>query len=233
MRLDLYVSKLENISRNKASELIKNSCVFVNEKLVLKPSFDVNDEQVRLKETKFYLSRAGEKLAGFLDGFDADIKGKTCLDIGSSTGGFVQVLLECGAKKVVAVDVGSEQLHQSLRLDERVELYEQTDIRSFTSSERYELVTCDISFISFKDVFESIDKFASRYIIILFKPQFEVGRGVKRNKKGVVCDKTAVQKAQRDFEALSFTRWELLKKENSKLRGKEGNEEVFYAFTKR
>ncbi|PID47294.1 MAG: TlyA family rRNA (cytidine-2'-O)-methyltransferase [Proteobacteria bacterium] len=173
-------------------------------------------------------------MAGFLGEFHLSVKNKICLDIGSSTGGFVQVLLENGAKKVVAVDVGSGQLHANLRDDEKIELHEQTDIRDFTSKDRFDLITCDVSFIAFKDVVDSIDKLANDEIIILFKPQFEVGKEAKRDKKGVVCDKRAIQKAREDFEKIATQKgWKLLSKKPSKFKGKQGNLESFYAFAKR
>ncbi len=235
MRLDLYVSKLENISRNKASELIKNAKVFVDNKCISKPSFEVCDTNtVEVKEGIKYVSRAGEKLDGFLASFPLEIKDKTCLDIGSSTGGFVQVLLQNGAKKVVGVDVGKNQLHDTLRDDEKIELYEQTDIRSFVFDIKFDIITCDVSFIAFKDIAKSIDMLSNDKIIILFKPQFEVGKGIKRDKKGVVCDQKAIQNAMDDFESLAQSfGWVLLDKKTSILKGKEGNLESFYAFEKR
>ncbi len=235
MRIDLYISKLENISRNKAHELIKKGEVFVNDICILKPSFIVSeDDKILIKQNTRYVSRAGEKLAGFLNEFDLHIKDKTCLDIGSSTGGFVQVLLNHEAKKVVAVDVGSNQLHESLRDNEKIELHERTDIRNFTSENSFNIVTCDVSFIAFKDVIESIDKLASDKIIILFKPQFEVGKEIKRDKKGVVCDKVAINKAMDNFERLAAKKnWTLIEKKNSTIKGKEGNLESFYVFEKR
>ncbi|MBS9778948.1 MAG: TlyA family RNA methyltransferase [Campylobacteraceae bacterium] len=234
MRLDLHVSSLKNISRNKASELIKKGEVFVNKKCILKPSFLIEEkDKIDIKNAEVYVSRAGEKLAGFLREYNLDIQNKTCLDIGSSTGGFVQVLLQNGAQKVVAVDVGSEQLHVDLKSSPKVELHEQTDIREFDTKEDFDIITCDVSFIAFKDIVKSIDKFAKKDIIILFKPQFEVGRGVKRNKKGVVCDKKAVANAVNEFLTLARKYWELEYFADSTLRGKEGNLESFYAFKKR
>lgn len=233
MRLDIALSKKLDISRNKASEMIKKSLVNVNGKCINKPSFEVEEsDEISASETLF-VSRAGEKLDGFLSEFSVDIEDKTCLDIGSSTGGFSQVLLKNGAFKVVCVDVGSEQLHQSLRQNEKIELYENTDVREFKSDYAFDVVTCDVSFISFKDIAYYVDKFANNDIIILFKPQFEVGREVKRSKKGVVMDKKAIQKAHEEFEkiALSYG-WKLQTKVASKVAGKEGNLESFYAYKK-
>jgi 23S rRNA (cytidine1920-2'-O)/16S rRNA (cytidine1409-2'-O)-methyltransferase len=110
MRLDNYIYNqgLSN-SRNKAKELIKNKQVKVDGVLVDKPSFEVEDVEIEILQDIVYVSRAGYKLDGFLKEHQVDIKEKECLDIGSSTGGFVEVLLNKGAKSVTAVDVGSNQ----------------------------------------------------------------------------------------------------------------------------
>lgn len=236
MRLDVYLFEHGFAqSRNKASEMIKNKQVFIAQKCITKSSFEVSEkDEVTLTGERSYVSRAGKKLEGFLLENSFDLRNKTCLDIGSSTGGFVQVLLENGAKKVVGVDVGSEQLHPSLRTNEKVFLFENTDIRDFKSSDTFDLVTCDVSFIKIENILESIDRLAYKSILILFKPQFQVGKEIKRNKKGVVKDTKIIQKVMQDFEALTFTfGWELLKKTDSILRGKEGNIETFYYFEKR
>lgn len=236
MRIDLYL--FENgfaQSRNKASEMIKNREVFVNQKCITKTSFEVDETcEITLANEKNYVSRAGKKLAGFLLENSLSIQNKVCLDIGSSTGGFVQVLLEAEAKQVVGVDVGSEQLHPSLKENDKIVLVEQTDIRDFDSESVFDVVTCDVSFIGIENILPSIDKFANESIIILFKPQFEVGKDAKRSKKGVVKDAKAIQKVMYDFEAQTFALgWHLLKKQDSILKGKEGNIETFYYFTKR
>lgn len=235
MRLDLNLSQTLNISRNKSNSLIKKGRVFVNQKCIKKPSFQVEKEDSVYADLKdLYVSRAGEKLAGFLDEYNLDIKDKTCLDIGSSTGGFVQVLLFFDPKKIVAVDVGKNQLHQSLKNEDRIYLHEECDIRDFNFDEIFDIITCDVSFISFKAVASSIDKFAKEDIIILFKPQFEVGKEVKRDKKGVVKDKKAIQKAKDEFEQIAKQMdWVLQFKKDSIIKGKEGNLESFYAFKKR
>jgi len=162
------------------------------------------------------------------------IEGMCCLDVGSSTGGFVQVLLEEGALHVSAVDVGSEQLHISLRDDTRVELFEKTDVREFVSEREFDLLTCDVSFIGLEQILKDLDRLSSAKILILFKPQFEVGLGVKRTTKGVVKDEFAINRAKEKFLASCFALgWELLKTQKSILKGKEGNEETFYCFSKR
>ncbi len=221
-------------SRNKAQELIKNALVSINGRVVLKNSAIVEEsDEVSVKEHKEFVSRAALKLGGFLDEIDIDLIDKIALDIGSSTGGFTQVLLEEGAREVSAVDVGSNQLHKSLREDSRVFLYEECDIREFQSSKKFDIVVSDVSFISLLKILDAIDRLANDKIILLFKPQFEVGRDAKRNKNGVVTDEKAILKARTNFEdACKLKGWKLVLKSPSKLTGKEGNLEYCYFFEK-
>jgi len=223
-------------SRNRASEMIKNREVFVDENVVTKTSFKVSENsRVTVEDVTQYVGRAGNKLKGFLqESKSLHVEGLNCLDIGSSTGGFVQVLLQEGAVSVTAVDVGSEQLHISLRDNKQIKLFEQTDIRDFVSDEKFGLVTCDVSFIGVEQILKDIDRLSSDKILILFKPQFEVGLGIKRSKKGVVKDNLAIKRVKDSFEATCFAmNWKLLDKKESILKGKEGNEETFYCFSKR
>lgn len=236
MRLDNYLFK-QGItqSRNKAQELIKSKQVLVDSKIISKSSFEVDETaKIKVLNAKQYVSRAGYKLKTYLSEQTlVSPKNMTCLDIGSSTGGFVQVLLEEGAKKVVAVDIGREQLHKSLKNNEKLEFFENTDIRNFNYNQKFDIVTCDLSFIGVEHVLADIDRFAKSYIIILFKPQFEVGNSVKRDKKGVVKNDFAIKKAKEKFEALALQKWNLIDVKNSNLKGKEGNIETFFCFKKR
>ena len=135
MRLDNYlVEKKLAMSRNKAQTMVKDGHVSVNSKVILKSSFKLEEsDEVRVRQHKEYVSRSAFKLAAFLDELNLDLKGATALDIGSSTGGFTQVLLENGVSEVSAVDVGRDQLHQILRDDKRVHSFESCDIRGFES----------------------------------------------------------------------------------------------------
>jgi 23S rRNA (cytidine1920-2'-O)/16S rRNA (cytidine1409-2'-O)-methyltransferase len=236
LRLDAYL--FENNftqSRNKAKELILQGFVLVNQTIIKKPSYLIGDEVVEVIGATQYVSRAGDKLSHFLKAspiLASLVEGTRCLDVGASTGGFVQVLLEYGASKVVAVDVGSEQLHASLRDESRIKSVEHCDIRDF-EAEPFVLVTCDVSFVGSHLILPAIDRLSERDIVILLKPQFEVGREVKRDKKGVVQDPVAVAMAQERFEEhCSALAWKLQKKEISSVKGKEGNVEIFYHFTK-
>ncbi|MFT7859379.1 MAG: TlyA family RNA methyltransferase [Sulfurimonas sp.] len=235
MRLDSYLVEHDLVeTRNKAQSLIKEGLVLVAGKEVTKPSFKLTDSMsVEIKEHKSYVSRAAHKLKDFLDEIGYDPSGKRALDIGSSTGGFTQVLLEYGAKEVTCVDVGSDQLHHSLRADPRVHVYENCDIRKFESDKPYELIVSDVAFISLHYILDDIERLGSQDIILLFKPQFEVGREVKRDKNGVVLDTKAIEDAMIRFEeACASKSWILQNKAPSQTTGKEGNLEYCYYFTK-
>jgi len=202
MRLDNYlVQNSLASSRTKAQALVKDGLVSINDKVVKKSSLKVEEsDEVNVAKHKEYVSRSAHKLSNFLQELNLDINGSVCLDIGSSTGGFTQVLLENKVKEVSAVDVGREQLHKSLRKDDRVFSYESCDIREFKSDKIFDVVVSDVAFISLLNILDDIDRLASEKIILLFKPQFEVGREVKRDNNGVVLDEKAIQKAMEKFE---------------------------------
>ena len=236
MRLDLYLTQTFNIqSRNKALELIKSDKVKIDGAIISKPSFNVEqNHKVEILEDDFYVSRAAYKLKYFLQELKHfELKNKNALDIGSSTGGFTQVLLENEVSKVTCVDVGSNQLHERIKYNPKKNFFENTDIRNFKSEDIFEIVTCDVSFISILHIIEDINRLSSKDIIILFKPQFEVGTNVKRDKKGVVKDKNAIIKSREKF--LDYTqnlKWKLNYSSMSKLQGKDGNEEDLFHFSK-
>ena len=235
MRLDNYlVEKLLAGSRTKAQTIIKDGLVSVNSKVVLKSSQKIEDgDEIKIAEHKEYVSRSAHKLNSFLEELQLDIRDSVALDIGSSTGGFTQVLLEHGVKEVSAVDVGKEQLHRSLLEDERVLSYESCDIRKFQSEKVFDIVVSDVSFISLLNILDDVDRLASEKIILLFKPQFEVGRVAKRDNHGVVLDEEAITSAMIRFEdACLLKGWKLILKSPSKLTGKEGNLEYCYYYEK-
>ncbi|MCR5741327.1 MAG: TlyA family RNA methyltransferase [Gammaproteobacteria bacterium] len=181
MRLDQYlVNNSFYESRNKAQYEIKNSKVMVNNKIVTKASFDVSDSDTVkvLDQSLIYVSKGGLKLEKALDYFKIDPHGFVCLDIGSSTGGFTDCLLKRGASEVYAVDVGTDQLHKSLREDMRVHLYENTNFLSFDLSQlkKLDIIVTDVSFIKVETILERvIDNFKDVIVVFLIKPQFELG----------------------------------------------------------
>lgn len=233
-RLDNYLADTGMVeSRNIAQQLIKDGKVSVNDKVILKTSFKV-DEHMKVSRVSehLYVGRAALKLKAFLQEHTVDLKGKHAIDVGSSTGGFTEILLEEDVASVVCVDVGKGQLHSRISSDIRVTSREEQDIRTF-ESQPFELLTCDVSFISLHYILESLDRLASADLIILFKPQYEVGSEVKRNRTGVVLDDKAIQESFKKFEdACVLLSWTLVSKSASLLEGKEGNREYFYHYEK-
>jgi 23S rRNA (cytidine1920-2'-O)/16S rRNA (cytidine1409-2'-O)-methyltransferase len=234
MRIDKRLQELGFFrSRNKASEAILRGEVLVDKRVVLKPSFEVDESSFIEVVGKTYVSRAAFKLNFFLDEIDVEIAGVEAIDIGASSGGFTQVLLERGAKSVTCVDVGKDQLATELKNDSRVLNIEECDIREFEAKSPYGLCVCDLSFIPTSMVLEHIDRLACKDIILLFKPQFEVGKDAKRDKKGVLKDRELANSSAAQFleQTKSFS-WRCECSSVSKLKGKEGNEERFFYFTK-
>src|ERR671936_1211279 len=155
-----------------------------------KPGSQVDDEiELELEAPPPYVSRGGEKLAHALDAFGVDPSGVDCLDVGASTGGFTDVLLQRGAARVIALDVGHGQLHPRLREDPRVVVLERTNARELRELPfAPELITCDVSFISLRKALPPALALAAPgwQALVLVKPQFEAGRGETR--RGVVRD---------------------------------------------
>lgn len=236
MRIDKYLVEEGYFeSRNRALDAIKSQKVKIDGK-VAKPSTKVDTTSlIEVENEKFYVSRAARKLEMFLAAYPMALVGKTALDIGSSTGGFAQILLEQGVKDLSCVDVGKDQLHISLRDNVKLCLHEETDIRDFQSPVRFDLITCDVSFISILQILKDIDRLAAQRadIIILYKPQFEVGREVKRDAKGVVMDMDAIERKKEAFEEYtSKLGWKCIYMVASSVAGKEGNREYLYHFVK-
>lgn len=235
MRLDIYITKHHQLqSRNKASELIKSGKVLVDTKVITKPSFDIEgSENIEIQEKDFYVSRSAYKLKYFVEEHHIQCENKSAVDIGSSTGGFTQILLEKGVNSLTCVDVGSNQLHPTLKQNPKITIAENTDIRKFTTPQPFDITTCDVSFISILYILDDIHRVSKKEIIILYKPQFEVGKEIKRDSNGVVKDTSAIQKERENF--LLHTQklgWNLLKTDHSKLQGKSGNQEELFYFIK-
>ena len=162
-----------------------------------------------------------------------DFRNKTVLDVGSSTGGFTDYSLKNGANKVIAVDVGTDQLHPKLRLNKKVELHEKTDIRNFKTDQKIDVVVIDVSFISIKEILPSVVNLSNKNtkIVAMVKPQFEAGRNGTVN--GVVKNNSYRRKILQDFE--NWCRSNNLYIENkrdSEVKGTKGNQERFYILRK-
>ena len=219
-------------SRSKAHELIKKGSVLVNKKVCKKPSKDVKEtDDLIVLDKNDWVGRGAQKLSFSLDFFEVEIDGKTVLDVGSSTGGFTQVLLKRGAKKIYAVDVGSNQLSPDLQNEPNIVSLEKRDVRSLenTFDLFFDLVVVDISFISLINVLGHIDRVTKvpGEIILLFKPQFEVG---KKNltKNGIVKNqKISLDTLQKIISELEKIGLEYQKRVKSEIKGKMGNQEIF------
>ena len=217
-------------SRAKAQAAIEAGLVTVDEEPVHKASQEFADDAVLdASPAHPYVSRGGVKLAAALDYFRFDPRGRICLDVGASTGGFTQVLLERGARRIYAVDVGRGQLHPSLRGRSDVASYEETDIRRMSPAamrETPDLITVDVSFISLKQVLPAALKLVAHrtQLVALIKPQFEAGPVYV--KKGIVRD-TSVHKAVRDEIVATVTSlgWRVLGVIPSPITGGDGNAE--------
>ena len=239
MRLDRYIMELGVAdSRNMAKELIKEGSVLLNEEICNKPAKDIKKgARVSVVKKRQWVSRGGKKLFDALKSFEIDVEGKTALDVGSSTGGFTQVLLQEGAEKIVAVDVGTNQLHESLRNVPRISILEQTDIRDVSSKliDFFDLVVVDVAFISIEKVIKDIEITAKKggHIIVLYKPQFEAG---KKNisKNGLVKKETDVQEMLVGFlNTLDQSSLYFVQSKNAYIRGKKGNQEIFVHLKRR
>lgn len=234
VRLDQYlVNEGYVTSRDKAKVEIKTGNVEINGEVSLKPSYKViPGDTVVFQGTVFpYVSRGALKLLKAISGFNIDISGKSCLDIGASTGGFTEVLLEKGASDVTAVDVGHDQLANKIKNDPRVRSIEGFNFRDSSlvkmsfKDKIFDLVVCDVSFISIKlltDSFKAVFNTETQGVILI-KPQFEAGRqGL--NKKGVVTEitlhKTILASIVEHFTASGFGILNIIP---SPIRGGDGN----------
>jgi len=194
-RLDVYlVEKGLQPTRTRARWAISRGFVLVNGKVAGKPSMPADEtDEIIVRESLRYVSQGGYKLEKALNDFRMDLNGKVILDIGSSTGGFTDCALQHGAKMVFAVDVGTGQLHDSLRSDTRVVSYENCDIRNLEPAalfhQKADCITVDVSFISLEHIFPYLSEFLdpSGCVLALIKPQFEAGKELV-GKNGIVKD---------------------------------------------
>jgi 23S rRNA (cytidine1920-2'-O)/16S rRNA (cytidine1409-2'-O)-methyltransferase len=220
-------------TRSQAEALIRAGRVLVDDVPVEKPGTRVGPAaRLRLRgETRRFASRGGEKLAGALADLGVDPAGRRCLDLGASTGGFTDCLLQAGAREVVAVDVGYGQLDPRLRRDPRVRVLERTNARSLEASALggpIDLATLDLAFISVRAVLPRLREIApAAELLVLVKPQFEVGRG-RVGKGGVVRDPQLRAEAVRAVrEAAQALGYAVAGEAESRLAGPRGNREVF------
>lgn len=240
IRLDQALVKRGLVAtRSQAESYIKLGEVRVNGGVVTKPGHLVGQgDTLELTATEQYVSRAALKLASVAAALKLDFKGKVVLDVGSSTGGFTDYALRHGAGKVLAVEVGTGQLHPSLRGDERIELHEQTDIRNFMTTEQVEVVVADVSFISLREILPAVARLVSpqTVVAVMVKPQFEAGQSSLKyslKHKGVIKNDKMRREILRGFEEWARQHgWVIEDKADSQVSGAKGNQERFYRLRK-
>ena len=202
MRLDKYLVECKLItSRNKAQDLISRGYVLVNNEIKLDVDYQVQEtDNINIIQHDQYVSRGAYKLIEAIDKFKINLKNKVVLDIGSSTGGFTQVCLINGAKKVYAIDVGTDQMDKNLSLNEKIELHEQTNFKDVTIDifkEKVDLIVADLSFISITKILDKISQLFNYSVemVLLIKPQYELGKDIIKAYKGVIKSQKLWDKA--------------------------------------
>ncbi len=232
-RLDVLVAEAGLAeSREDAQRLIRAGLILVNEERIDKPGRKVDREAVLRSKAKPrpFVSRAGEKLAAALEAWDITINDFVCLDLGASTGGFCDCLLQRGAARIHAVDVGAGQLHEKLRTDSRIVIHDKTNARLLkpdSIGEPVQLVTADLSFISLRLVLPVVRDMVADggFAIVLVKPQFEIGKG-RVGKGGIVRDPKDHREVLTDFAAWILEQgWGIKNLMPSPILGREGNRE--------
>ncbi len=221
-------------SRSQAESFIRLGQVLVNKKVVTKAGTMVGDTDVIvLTATEQYVSRAGLKLASVAKILKVDFRGKTVLDVGSSTGGFTDYSLKHGAEYVIAVDVGTNQLHPTLHGNPKIELHEQTDIRDVKeTSKPIDIVVIDVSFISLREILPTVARLSTKttQVVAMVKPQFEAGNNAKH--KGVIKNDRMRRDILQDFEQWVRNSFVIQDKADSEVAGSKGNRERFYLLKK-
>ena len=209
MRLDDRVKEIFNISKTKAQKYIREGIVKIDDKIVTKPGYILKDKEknnkkeynieiIEEKNRYIYVSQGALKLKKAVEEFKLEevLKDNICIDIGSSTGGFTEILLENGVKKVYSIDVGTSQLDEKLKKNNKVISIENTDFRNIQidkdnkfQNDNIDTIVGDLSFISLKKIIDKIVEISPENIILLIKPQFEVGEDIARKYNGVIDDK--------------------------------------------
>lgn len=204
MRLDDKVKEILNISKTKAQKYIREGIVKIDDKIITKPGYILKDEEkynieiIEEKNRYIYVSQGALKLKKAVKKFNLEgiLKDNICIDIGSSTGGFTEILLENGVKKVYSIDVGTSQLDEKLKKNKKVISIENTDFRNIQidkenkfRNDDIDTIVGDLSFISLKKIIDKIVEISPENIILLIKPQFEVGEDIARKHNGVIDDK--------------------------------------------
>lgn len=239
MRLDLFLVQHKKIeSRTKAQDLIAQGLVLLKNKILNKPSFEVTEEmfsEITIADNNLgqYVSRAGFKLVGALDFIHQDVTGLEILDVGQSTGGFTDALLQRHAKHVTGLDVGSVQLHEKIKSDSRVTYFENLNVKDIAghalANQQFDGIVCDVSFISLTKVVSYLQPLLKTkgFFLFLVKPQFECGPQAL-DKNGIVSDAKVYKTIQTNITSLCEDLFQCeCKYFESSITGKDGNKEFF------
>lgn len=231
MRLDKWLVQNNFVtSRAKAKDLILQSAVKINGAICLEVNFLVSEKdlvEVQQDAVDAYVSRSAHKLKMAMDFFQVIARDKIALDVGMSTGGFTQVLLEQGVKKVIGVDVGHDQLHQSLKNNERVVCHEGINVKDgLPFDDQFELIVVDVSFISIEKIINVLKSALAPkgILLILIKPQFEQS---SQKRKMILSDTDGLQIAQKCRDVIIKNKLSCSELFKVPLKGKEGNQEYF------
>lgn len=237
VRIDKYLVDTEQIeNRSKVKNLVRQDLIEVNSKLITKPGFliDPEKDEITIKPHDSYVSRSAHKLADALTELKIDIADLVCADIGASTGGFTEVLLKHNVKKVYAIDVGSGQIHDKISQDPRVENIENTNAREELPIPKVDFMVADLSFISASKYTVNLFEYLTHegVLLLMFKPQFEVGQdNIRPN--GVVKNQKIIQEALKNYESfLHKNKLHIRKLLKTTLLGKRGNQEYFILITR-
>lgn len=230
-RLDAELTRLGlTPTRSQAESWIKLGKVTVDGQIIKRPGYFVRpSSDIKLNVREQFVSRAGLKLASVAQILKLDFRGKTVLDVGSSTGGFTDYALQNGAKKVYAVDVGTDQLHPSLHDHPQIELHEKTDIRDFRLEQKPDIIVIDVSFISLREILPHIARELANkntQIVAMVKPQFEAGR--EQTHKGIIKNDAVRRQILKSFEEWTKDYFYTVDKRDSDVSGAKGNQERFY-----
>ena len=225
-------------TRNKAQNEIKNKIVYCNNICITKPAFDVTkNDIIEIKGEKLkYVSRGGLKLEKAIKEFNIDLNDKILIDIGSSTGGFSDCAIQNGIKKVYAIDVGTNQFDKNLRLNNKINLYENTDFRSVDNSiiNDANIASIDVSFISVTKLTNKLKELTNlKEIICLIKPQFECGKETSDKYKGVPLNKEVHESVIKNvIKSFKENNYYINNITSSPIKGGNGNIEYLAYFTK-
>jgi 23S rRNA (cytidine1920-2'-O)/16S rRNA (cytidine1409-2'-O)-methyltransferase len=236
-RLDTLMVEIGLVrTRSQAESYIRLGEVSVNGQVINKPGYMVPERDygaLKLHAEEQYVSRAALKLASVAEGLHLDFKDKTVLDVGSSTGGFTDYSIRKGAKKVIAVDSGTEQLYPSLRNNPKIDLHEKTDIREFITQDKIDIVLIDVSFISIREILPGLRNLIGKNasVVAMVKPQFEAGQSSLKH-KGVIKNDKMRRQIFKEFEEWLRPYYLIKDKLDSSVSGAKGNLERFYLIQK-